>query len=185
MNYKKILTIPMIVFAISLVYIIYQILTGLFITDLPISQIFYVFTSTLVLVAIITYVMFRKSASSLSIFLCLFANIIETLVFSQLLGIKLSLTVFATLFLIIGYSIINNVFLNYKILKVKGNEKENIKTWLLIDGITIIILVVLTLTSFSIITMIVSIFILGLLFDAINSFLSLGVIKMFLEREIK
>jgi len=181
MNHKKILMIPIIVFVISLTYIIYQILTGLFVTDLSLSQISYVFISTLILVAILNYLVFRKPVSSLSIFLCLFADIIETLVFSQLLGIAFSLTAFATLFLVIGYSISNNTFLNYKILKLKSNERDIIKAWLMINGISIIILALLMLTSSSIITMIAPVFILGLLFDTINSFLSLGILKV-LER---
>lgn len=182
MNYKKILIIPIMLFAISLACIIYLNLTNLFVTDLSVSQISYVLISTLVLVAILTYLIFRKPISSLSIFLCLFADIIETLVFSQLLGITFSLTVFVALFLVIGYSIGNNIFLNYKILKLKANEKDTIKIWLMINGITIIILVALMLTSFSIITMMTPVFILGLLFDVINSFLSLGILKIILER---
>lgn len=182
MNYKKILILPITIFAISLVYIIYQILTGLFLTELSLYQISYVFISTLVCIAILTYLIFRKPISSLTIFLCLFADIIETLIFSQLLGITLSLTVFATLFLIIGYSIGNNIFLNYKTLKVKANEKDIIKTWLTVNGVTIIILVLLMLFSSStIITIIAPVLILGLLFDTINSFLSLG-LKIVFER---
>jgi preprotein translocase subunit SecF len=185
MNYKKILLIPIIIFVISLAYIVYQTLTGLFVTDISLSQISYVFISSLMLVTILNYLIFRKPISSLSIFLCLFADIIETLVFSQLLGIAFSLTAFATLFLVIGYSIGNNTFLNYRILKLKSNEKDIIKTWLMINGITIIVLALLMLASFSIITMIAPLFILGLLFDAINIFLSLGILKIVLEREIK
>lgn len=175
MNYKQMIIFPLILLAVSLIY---QILTGLKI-EFDIWMLSLTLLSAFLLMSITTFIIFRKLSASLSIFLCEFANLIEIFAVSNLMGMNISLLSITSLFLILLYSISNNVFLIFNVLKeiektVENRKNEAMKTILLINGTIVFGLLVLFLISFPIVTLIAPILIIGLIVDSINTLLLTG-----------
>lgn len=142
-----------------------------------------------VFMSIVVFVVFRKFLPSSYVVLAASADIIETLVFSQFLGIKLSLASFAALLLLIGYSVDTDILLTSRVLKGEGEIKERIKgamrTGLTMSGTTLAVLIVLFFASTSVVlTQIASVLLIGLIFDLINTWLGNSVLlRWYMERK--
>jgi len=137
------------------------------------------------------FFIFKNPLPSFFLVLTPTADLIETLVFSQMLGIKLSLASFAALLLLIGYSVDDNILLTSRVLKEEGNIDEKIKssfrTGITMVGATLVALLALFVISASIvIDQIASILIIGLLIDLLNSWvLNVGLLKIYVKRKLK
>ncbi|MFH1473779.1 MAG: hypothetical protein ABIE55_02695 [Candidatus Aenigmatarchaeota archaeon] len=118
-------------------------------------------------------------------------DIIETLVISQLIGIKLSLASFAALLMIIGYSVDDDVMITTRLLKGGGDMKEKLKesykTSFTTTAATMVALFALyTMSLSSIITQIASILLIGLLVDLQNTWLfATPLLRWHMERKGK
>lgn len=141
--------------------------------------------------AVTVFIIFKKALPSFYVILAGFADIVETLAFSQMLGIELSLATFAALLLLIGYSVDTDILLTTRILKTReGNLKNRIKgtmkTGLTMIGATAAALFALFIISASsIITQIASVLLIGLIFDVINTWITnAGLLRWYLERKI-
>lgn len=183
MNYKKML-LPSILIVI---FFVYEILSG-FKLEFELFTLSMILLFSFLLIGITVFICFRKFSISLFIILCEFANIIEVLAISQILGIKTSLLLISSLFLILLYSINNNVFLTFKVLKetektAEYRKKEAMKTSLLITGTIILTLLALFSISFSFMTQIAPLLIIGFLFDFINTLFITG--ELITKSEVK
>jgi preprotein translocase subunit SecF len=141
-----------------------------------------------VAMAIAVFIIFRIFMPSIYVVFAGFADIVETLALSQLLGIELSLATFAALLLLLGYSVDTDVLLTTRILKSRGDLKDKIqksmKTGLTMTVTTLAALTVLYFVAGNqIITQIASILIIGLLFDAINTWImNINLLRMYVEK---
>jgi preprotein translocase subunit SecF len=127
-----------------------------------------------IFMAITAFIIFKKPVLSLRIIFSAFADMVETVALSQILGIDLSLATFAAILLIIGYSADDDIMLTTKVTKGSGEVKDRIKrarkTAFTMFGTTIVALFSLfVITESVIIDQIASIMLLGLMFDLINT----------------
>jgi len=144
-----------------------------------------------IFMTIVAFIIFKKPVLSLRIIFSAFADIVETFMLSQILGIKLSLATFAALLLIIGYSADDDIMLTTRVVKGIGNVNERIKrarkTAFTMFGTTIVALFSLFVISESvIIDQIASIMLIGLMFDLINTWLfNAPILRWYMEKVIK
>ncbi len=130
-----------------------------------------------IFMAITVFIIFRSILPSSYVVLTGFADIVETLVLSQILGIELSLATFSALLLLLGYSVDTDILLTTRVLKTKEGELKSkirgaMKTGLTMIGATGVALLALLIISTSpIIIQIASILLIGLMFDVINTWL--------------
>jgi len=129
-----------------------------------------------IFMAIVVFILFKKLLPSFYVVVAAGADIIETLVVSQLLGIDLSLAIFAALLLMIGYSVDSDILLTTRILKREGEISEKMKnariTGFTMSATTLAAMCGLYLISTSaVITQIASVLIIGILLDLINTWL--------------
>ncbi len=139
----------------------------------------------------VAFTIFRKPVLSFRVIFSAFADIVETLVLSQIIGIKLSLATFAALLLLIGYSVDDDVLLTARTTRGSGEISERMKrarkTAFTTVGATGVALTALfIITSSSVIIQIASILLIGLIFDLINTWLlNAPILRWYMERGIK
>ena len=139
----------------------------------------------------VVFIIFRKPVISFRVIISAFADIVETLVFSQIIGIKLSLATFAALLLLIGYSVDDDVLLTARTTRGTGEISERMKrarkTAFTTVGATGVALTALfIITSSSVIIQIASILLIGLIFDLINTWLlNAPILRWYMEKGIK
>ena len=145
-----------------------------------------------VFMAIAVFIIFRKFMPSLYVVLCAFADLVETVVISQLLGIDLSLATFAALLLTLGYSVDTDILLTARVMKEKEGEVEDrfkgaFKTGITMTGTTLAALLVLYFATASVvITQIASILLIALALDVINTWLlNANLLRWYMERNHK
>jgi preprotein translocase subunit SecF len=130
-----------------------------------------------IFMAIAVFIIFKSILPSSYVILAAFADIIETLVLSQIIGIELSLATFSALLLLLGYSVDTDILLTTRVLRTKEGEvksrvKGAMKTGLTMVGATAVALIaLLVISASSVITQIASILLIGLMFDVVNTWL--------------
>jgi preprotein translocase subunit SecF len=136
--------------------------------------------------------MFKNPMPSIFMILTVAADLTETIVFMQLIGIKLSLATFAALLLLIGAAVGDNVMFTTKLLKSNPKDhneiiKKTFKTGLTMFGTVQVAFASLLLISGSaVITQIAAISIIGGTLDLMNSWaLNLGLLMLYIKRKIK
>ena len=142
--------------------------------------------------AITIFVMFRNPMPSIFMILTVLADLIETVVFMQIFGIKLSLATFAALLLLIGAAVGDNVMFTTKLLKSTQKNYDEIIKATFKTGITMFATVqaafaaLLLISASSVITQIAAISIIGGTIDLMNSWvLNLGLLMLYIKRKIK
>ncbi len=83
----------------------------------------------------IVFFLFRKVVPSLAVMSCAVSDIVVTLAFMQLFGIELSLAGFASILMLLGYSIDTDILLTTRIMKGVGEMKDRHKS-ALFTGLT-------------------------------------------------
>jgi preprotein translocase subunit SecF len=138
------------------------------------------------------FFIFRVPLPSAFLVLNVIADLTETLVITQILGIKLSIASFASLLLLIGYSVDDNILMATRMLKSEGKDydsiiKRSFKTGLTMVGTTLVALFALFVISTSvIIDTIASVLIIGLFLDLMNSWvLNVGLMVWYTDRKYK
>jgi preprotein translocase subunit SecF len=139
------------------------------------------------------FFIYRTPLPSLFLVLNVIADLVETLVFSQIFGIKLSLAAFASLLLLIGYSVDDNILMATRVLRESEKKEKNynavikrsFRTGLTMVGTTIVALFALFIISTSVvIDTIASVLIIGLLLDLLNSWvLNVGFMMWYVGRK--
>ena len=138
--------------------------------------------------AVTVFIIFKKIVLSSRVILSAFADIVETLVLSQILGIELSLATFVALLVLIGYSVDDDILLTNRVIKGSGEIKNRIKgamkTGFTMVGATVVALLALLIMSSSLVIVeIASILLIGLIFDQINTwFFNAPVLRWYVER---
>ncbi len=145
-----------------------------------------------IFMAITVFIIFRVFMPSVYVILAAFADIVETLVISQLLGINLSLATFAALLLLLGYSVDTDILLTTRVLKTAGEDvkpkiRGAMRTGLTMIGTAIVALLALYLISgSSVITQIASVLVIGLIVDVVNTWATnAGLLRWYVERKVK
>jgi len=166
--------------------------TGSVLSESFYSQLLIAILIAFVFMAIVVFVIFRSIIPSAAVIFSAFANILMTLMFVDILGMKLSTAGIVSFLMIIGYSIDTDILLTNRILKRReGSLNEKIfgafKT-----GITMtltsffaILGALIFVQSFSIVlTQIFTILVIGLGFDIINTWITnVSVLKWYVERK--
>lgn len=136
----------------------------------------------------IVFFLFRKIVPSLAVMSCAVADILVTLAFMQLFGIELSLAGFASILMLIGYSIDTDILLTTRIMKGIGEMKDRHKS-ALFTGLTMSVTTLGALSSLlifglsPIISQIATVLIIGLSVDVLFTWLQNSVlIRWYCER---
>jgi preprotein translocase subunit SecF len=75
-----------------------------------------------VFMGIITYIVFKKVATSMTTMFTAVADMVVTLAFMNIFGIQFTLTSLGALLMMLGYSVDTDIMLNSRILKDSGGE---------------------------------------------------------------
>ncbi len=141
---------------------------------------------------IVVFISFKVPVTSLAVMLAAFSDIIVTLAIANLIGMKLGTAGIAAFLMLIGYSVDTNILLSTKVIKRKeGTVLERIlgamKTGLMMSTTTICaITVALIFTQSEVIRQIMTILLIGLLVDLVNTWIqNVGILRIYLERKHK
>jgi preprotein translocase subunit SecF len=130
-----------------------------------------------VCMGLVVFVSFRQFTPSMMVITCVFADIIETLAVVNLLGIRISTAGIAAFLMLIGYSVDTDVLLTSRVLRSKeGTVFSRIlsaaKTGLLMTFTAIVAVTIgLIFTQSGTIKEIMTITLIGLLFDILNTWI--------------
>ncbi len=145
-----------------------------------------------IFMGIVVFLYFKTVAPSAAVILAALSDIIITLAIVNLLGIKLSTAGIAAFLMLIGYSVDSDILLSTKVLKRKeGTVMERIfgamKTGLTMSITTIIaVSVALIFTQSEVIKQIMTILLIGLLIDLINTWIqNVGILRLYLDKKRK
>ena len=145
-----------------------------------------------IFMAIVVFVIFRTFVPSVAVIICAFADILMTLVFVNIMGMKLSSAGIIAFLMLIGYSVDTDILLTTRILKrTEGSLNQRIfkafKT-----GITMTLTSILAVTfalivviSFSeVLSQIFTILVIGLSFDILNTWITnVSILKWYVEKK--
>lgn len=145
-----------------------------------------------VFMSIVVFVYFRVPAPSVAVILAAFSDIVVTLAIVNLLGIKLSTAGIAAFLMLIGYSVDTDMLLSTKVLKRKeGTILERIlgamKTGLMMNFTTMAAIIVgLILAKSDVLIQIMTILLIGLAVDIINTWIqNAGLLRLYVEKKRK
>lgn len=143
----------------------------------------------LVLMGFVVLVLFRAVVPSFTVIGCAVIDIIMTVAAISLLGVNLSLPVFAGLLMLLGYSVDTDILLTTRVLKGAGTLRERIisavKTGLTMTSTSMAAVFSLFLFSQgTIVGQISLVLLVGLLFDMLNTWITnVLVLEYWLEKK--
>jgi preprotein translocase subunit SecF len=139
--------------------------------------------------SIVVFIYFKSAGPSIIVITCAFADIVETIAAVNILGINVSTGGIAALLMLVGYSVNTDMLLSTRVLKRKENTfMENtyssMATGLTMTLTTITAVVAGIIISVSpVIKQIMTILLIGLIFDIINTWLqNVALLRLYLER---
>ena len=142
--------------------------------------------------AIVVFFYFRTFIPSLAVILAALSDILITLAIVNLLEMKLSTAGIAAFLMLIGYSVDTDILLSTRVLKRKeGTEMERIygafKTGITMSLTTMIaVTIALIFTQSEVIKQIMTILLIGLAIDLINTWIqNVGILRLYLEKKAK
>jgi preprotein translocase subunit SecF len=142
------------------------------------------------LMALVIFIYFRTFVPSAAVILAVFSDILITVSIVNLLGMKVSTAGIAAFLMLIGYSVDTNILLSTRVLKRKeGTENERFlgafKTGITMSLTTLVaISMALIFTQSEVIRQIMTILLIGLVIDVINTWIqNVGILKMYLQRK--
>ena len=145
-----------------------------------------------IFMGIVVFIYFRMPIPSLAVILSAFSDIIVTLAIVNLMGMKLSTAGIAAFLMLIGYSVDTNILLSTRALKRKEGELLDriysaMKTGFTMTTTTIIAVVVaLIFAQSEVLKQIMTILIIGLLVDLVNTWIqNAGILRWYLDRKRK
>jgi len=137
----------------------------------------------------VVFIYFRTFAPSLAVILSALSDIIITVAVVDLMGIKVSAAGIAAFLMLIGYSVDTDIMLSAKVIKsADGTVTERIfnalKTGLTMTGTTLTAIIVVLLFSQSVVlSQIMSILLIGLIIDIMNTWLqNAAILKWYSEK---
>ncbi|MBR9706755.1 protein translocase subunit SecF [Candidatus Pacearchaeota archaeon] len=160
-------------------------LSGSFYKQLRISVIL-----SFILMAIVVFLIFRTFIPSLAAVLSAFADIMMTLAFVNLLGIRVSSAGIIAFLMLIGYSVDTDIMLTTRLLKRRGRERSLTQAFktgitMTLTSIAAISVALFITKSFSdVLGQILTIILIGLVFDILNTWITnASILKWYLERK--
>lgn len=144
-----------------------------------------------IFMAIVVFIIFRTFIPSLAVILAVFADILMTLVFVNLFGMKMSSAGIIAFLMLIGYSVDTDILLTTRILKRKeGSLNQRIlgafKTGMTmtLTSILAVAFALIVVKSFSVVlSQIFTILIIGLGFDLLNTWITnVSILKWYVEK---
>ena len=139
---------------------------------------------------LVVFVYFRTFVPSIAVILAAFSDIVITIAFVNILGIKVSTAGIAAFLMLIGYSVDTDIMLSTRVLKRKeGSVFHRIKgafdTGIVMTTTTIAALTLaLIFTQSDVIRQIMTILLIGLGADIINTWLqNAGILRYYMERK--
>jgi preprotein translocase subunit SecF len=139
---------------------------------------------------IVVFLYFRTFVPSIAVILAAFSDLIVTLAVINLMGIKLSTAGIAAFLMIIGYSVDTDILLTTRLVKrthgtVMSRLMESMKTGMTMSATTIVVVTLaLIFTQSETIRQIMTILLVGLMIDVINTWIqNAGIIRIYLERK--
>jgi len=143
-----------------------------------------------ILMGIIVFIYFRVPVPSLAVILSAFSDIVVTLAIVNVMGIKLSTAGIAAFLMLIGYSVDTDILLSTRVLKRKeGAVLDRVfsamKTGLTMSITTLAaVSVAFVFTQSIVLKQIMTILIIGLLVDLINTWIqNAGILRWYIERK--
>lgn len=143
-----------------------------------------------IFMSIVVFLYFRIPIPSIAVILAAFSDIIVTLAIVNLMGMKLSTAGIAAFLMIIGYSVDTDMLLSTRVLKRKeGTVLERIigamKTGLMMNFTTMAAIVTgLVLAKSDVLIQIMTILLIGLLVDLINTWIqNAGLLRLYMEKK--
>jgi preprotein translocase subunit SecF len=135
------------------------------------------------------YVYIRFNIPSMAVILSALSDIVVTVAVVNMLGIKVSSAGIAAFLMLIGYSVDTDILLSNRVMKRKGGTVfsrilDAAKTGLTMSGTTMVALIIaLTLSQSVVISQIMTILLIGLIVDLMNTWImNAGLLKWFMER---
>ncbi len=145
-----------------------------------------------IFMGIVVFLYFRSIVPSSSIVLAAISDIIITLAVVNIIGIKLSTAGIAAFLMLIGYAVDTNILLSTKVLKKKEGSvnariRSAMKTGFMMTLTTITAIIIALIFSQSpVITQIMTIVLIGLIVDMMNTWVqNAGILKLYVERKKK
>jgi preprotein translocase subunit SecF len=144
-----------------------------------------------ILMAIVVFIIFRTLAPSLAVVLSAFADIMMTLAFVNLLGMRVSSAGIIAFLMLIGYSVDTDIMLTTRLLKRHGSINEKLKdafktglTMTITSIIALSVALIITQSFSPVLKQIFSILLIGLGFDILNTWITnASILKWYLERK--
>jgi len=145
-----------------------------------------------ILMAIVVFIIFRTFTPSLAVIISAFADILMTLVFVNLLGMKISSAGIVAFLMLIGYSVDTDILLTTRILKRKESTLDKRMFEAFKTGITMtltslfaIAFALFVVRSFSdVLSQIFTILVIGLCFDIFNTWVTnASILKWHVEKK--
>ena len=143
-----------------------------------------------IFMGIVVFIIFRTFVPSTAVIISAFADILMTLVFVDIIGMRMSSAGIVAFLMLIGYSVDTDILLTTRILKrSEGSLNQRIsgafKTGILmtLTSILAIAIALFLVKSFSIVlTQIFSILLIGLCFDILNTWITnVSILKWYVE----
>lgn len=139
---------------------------------------------------IVVFLYFRTIIPSLAVILAAFSDMVVTVAIINIMEIKLSTAGIAAFLMLIGYSIDTDILLSTRLLKRKDGTVfdrviQSAKTGLTMNFSTMAaIIVVLVFSKSEVLTQIMTILLIGLIIDIINTWIqNVGILRLYLERK--
>ncbi|MBU0615014.1 MAG: protein translocase subunit SecF [Nanoarchaeota archaeon] len=139
---------------------------------------------------IVVFLYFRTFVPSMAVILAAASDIIVTLAIVDLMGIRIGTAGIAAFLMLIGYSVDTDILLSTKLLKRKEGSVYDRTLGALQTGLTMTLttmaaaLVALMLSQSDIISQIMTIILIGLAVDLINTWIqNVGILRLYLEKK--
>ncbi|MBR9676195.1 protein translocase subunit SecF [Candidatus Woesearchaeota archaeon] len=139
---------------------------------------------------VVVFLYFRNFIPSIAIILAAFSDMVVTLAIFNVLGFKLTTAGIAAFLMLIGYSVDTDILLSTRVLKRREGSVDDriisaLKTGVMMNVTTMAAVIVALLISESeVLTQIMTILLIGLLVDMINTWIqNVGILKLYLEKK--
>lgn len=141
---------------------------------------------------IVVFIYFRIPIPSIAVILAAFSDIVVTLAIVNIIGMKLSTAGIAAFLMLIGYSVDTDILLSTRVLKSKEGEVIDrvysaMKTGLTMSITTMVaVTVALIFAQSEVLKQIMTILLIGLLIDLINTWIqNAGILRWYMEKKHK
>jgi preprotein translocase subunit SecF len=155
------------------------------------KQLVFAILLAFIFMSIVVFILFRTLIPSSAVIISAFADIVMTLAFVNILGIKLSTAGIVAFLMLIGYSVDTDILLTTRILKRSEGDLNKRIFGAFKTGMTMTLTSILAVTfalilvgSFSVVlNQIFTILIIGLFFDIINTWITnVSILKWYVEK---